>query len=158
MRIKNRPSRAVFHRQRYVIFPNSRTGPASLRESSPSLFILCLAAKCQNLSNRLFTFAEYKLMNTIDGIHTLYEGDVQYPYADVGASDLLHISSVTQENRRDFNYTCPCCQKRLRPRLGNKNRHCFFHDKGSRCSMDKYIHDTAERLLKENGNETSLSK
>lgn len=88
-------------------------------------------------------------MNTIDGIHTLYEGDVQYPNADVGASDLLHISSVTQENRRDFNYTCPCCQKRLRPRLGNKNRHCFFHDKGSRCSMDKYIHDTAERLLKE---------
>ncbi len=88
-------------------------------------------------------------METYDGIHTIYEGDVQYPYADVGVPKLLHISGVTAENRRAYNYECPCCHKRLRPRLGKKNRHCFFHDKGSRCSMDKYIHDTAERLLKE---------
>lgn len=88
-------------------------------------------------------------METYDGIHTIYEGDVQYPYADVGAPKLLHISEVTPENRRAYNYECPCCKKRLRPRLGKKNRHCFFHDKGSRCAMDKYIHDTAERLLKE---------
>ena len=88
-------------------------------------------------------------MDTYDGIHTIYEGDVQYPYADVGAPELLHISKVTPENRRTYSYVCPCCQKRLRPRLGKKNRHCFFHDKGSRCSMDKYIHETAKRLLKE---------
>lgn len=88
-------------------------------------------------------------METFDGIHTVYEGDVQYPYADVGETKLLHISGVTKENRRQYSYICPCCQKRLRPRLGDKNRHCFYHDKGSRCAMDKYIHDTAERLLKE---------
>ena len=86
-------------------------------------------------------------METLDGIHTVYEGDVQYPYADVGAPELLHISRVTQENRKDFNYICPCCNKPLHPRLGEKNRHCFYHDSGSRCSMDKYIHDTAKRLL-----------
>lgn len=88
-------------------------------------------------------------METFDGIHTIYEGDVQYPYADVGEAKLLHISAVNKENRRQYSYICPCCQKRLRPRLGEKNRHCFFHDKGSRCAMDKYIHDTAKRLLKE---------
>lgn len=88
-------------------------------------------------------------METFDGIHTVYSGDVQYPYADVGAKELLHISGVTAENRRQFDYVCPCCHERLRPRLGKKNRHCFFHDKGARCAMDKYIHDTAERLLKE---------
>lgn len=88
-------------------------------------------------------------MDTYDGIHTIYEGDVQYPYADVGAPELLHISKVTPENRRTYSYVCPCGQKRLRPRLGKKNRHCFYHDAGSRCAMDKYIHNTAERLLKE---------
>lgn len=88
-------------------------------------------------------------METYDGIHTIYSGDVQYPYAEVGGPKLLHISSVTPENRRSYNYECPCCHKRLRPRIGNKNRHCFSHDKGSRCAMDKYIHGTAERLLKE---------
>lgn len=88
-------------------------------------------------------------MDTYDGIPTIYEGDVQYPYADVGAPNLLHISKVTPENRKSYTYECPCCHKRLRPRLGQKNRHCFYHDAGSRCAMDKYIHDTAERLLKE---------
>lgn len=45
-------------------------------------------------------------MVTFDGVHTIYEGDVQYPYADVGAPKLLHISGVTAENRRAYNYEC----------------------------------------------------
>lgn len=84
-----------------------------------------------------------------DGIHQIFDGDVQYPYADVGAPKLLHISSVTNENRRSYNYTCPYCNKELLPKLGTKRRHCFSHKKGERCDIDKYIHSTAERLLKE---------
>lgn len=86
---------------------------------------------------------------TFDGIHTDYGDEVKYPYADVGAPNLLHIREVNNENRRAYEYECPCCKKRLRPRLGTKRQHCFFHDKGTKCSIDKYIHDTAERLLKE---------
>lgn len=67
----------------------------------------------------------------------------------MGGPELIHISKVTQENRKAYTYECPSCHIRLRPRLGKKNRHCFYHDNGSRCAMDKYIHDTAERLLKE---------
>lgn len=87
-------------------------------------------------------------MQTTDGIHKYYDGDVQYPFADVGASELLHISEVTQENRRTFTYTCPYCKKELRPRLG-RIAHCFAHKPGNNCDLDRYIHATAERLLKE---------
>ena len=87
-------------------------------------------------------------MQTVDGIHERFEGDVQYPYADVGKPELMHISEVTQENRHSFTYTCPYCKKGLHPRLG-KIAHCFAHKPGERCDMDKYIHTTAERLLKE---------
>lgn len=88
-------------------------------------------------------------MHTFDGIHEVFEGDVKYPYADVGAQALLHISSVTPDNRRDFSYICPYCRKALSPRLGKKNAHCFAHKKGESCEMDRYIHKTAEMLLKQ---------
>ena len=88
-------------------------------------------------------------MHSIDGIHEVFEGEVKYPYADVGAQELLHISFVTPENRRCFTYICPYCKKALRPRLGKKNAHCFAHKKGESCEMDRYIHATAETLLKQ---------
>ena len=92
-------------------------------------------------------------MNMSDGLHEVFEGDVQYPYADVGESNLLHIGKVNQENRRDYKYTCPYCQKDLRPFLsrGKKNskRSHFSHKNGERCDQDGYIHTTAKRLLKE---------
>lgn len=68
-------------------------------------------------------------MATFDGVHTIYEGDVQYPYADVGAPKLLHISGVTAENRRAYNYECPCCHKRLRPVLARKTAIASFTTK-----------------------------
>ena len=92
-------------------------------------------------------------MNKSDGIHEVFEGDVQYPYADVGEPKLLHIGKVNQKNRRDYKYTCPYCQKDLRPFLskGKKNskRSHFSHKNGERCDQDGYIHTTAKRLLKE---------
>ena len=85
-----------------------------------------------------------------DGIHKQYEGEVRYPYADVGGSELLHIGKVNQDNRRDYKYICPCCKKTLRPRLsrGSKRSH-FAHNPGECCDQDRYMHSTAERLLKE---------
>ena len=44
-------------------------------------------------------------MTSANGIHEVFEGDVQYPYADVGAPELLHISQVNQDNRRDYKFT-----------------------------------------------------
>ena len=89
-------------------------------------------------------------MGTNDGIHEVFEGDVQYPYADVGASELLHISKVNQDNRKDFKYTCPYCKNTLRPRLSRGSRRSHFaHNPGECCDQDRYIHSTAERLLKE---------
>ena len=91
-------------------------------------------------------------MQTSDGIHEVFEGDVQYPYADVGAPELLHISKVTSQTRRAYYFTCPYCNKVLRPRLGSKKAHCYAHKPGESCELDRYIHTTAELLLKEKWN------
>lgn len=89
-------------------------------------------------------------MTSANGIHEVFEGDVQYPYADVGAPELLHISQVNQDNRRDYKFTCPYCEKSLRPRLSRGSRRSHFaHNPGECCDQDRYIHTTAERLLKE---------
>ncbi len=89
-------------------------------------------------------------MGTNDGIHEVFEGDVQYPYADVGAPELLHISQVNQNNRKDLKFTCPYCKNTLRPRLSRGSRRSHFaHNPGECCDQDRYIHSTAERLLKE---------
>lgn len=88
-------------------------------------------------------------MQPTDGIHKYFEGDVQYPFADVGAPELMHISRITQENRHSYTYTCPFCKKGLHPRLGKRNAHCYAHKPGESCELDRYIHTTAERLLKE---------
>lgn len=84
-----------------------------------------------------------------DGIHEFFAGDVQYPYADVGASGLMHISKISKDNRRSYTYKCPYCNTGLHPRLGEKQAHCFAHDRGKKCDPDRYIHKTAERLLAE---------
>lgn len=91
-------------------------------------------------------------MKSFDGIHEVFEGDVQYPYADIGTPELLHISSVKQENRRAYDYICPYCKKTLRPRLGKYRAHCFAHKKGESCELDRYIHKTAEELLEQKWN------
>ncbi len=88
-------------------------------------------------------------MSTIDGVHESFEGDVQYPFADVGAKELMHISFITEDNRKSFTYTCPYCKKQLRPRLGTKKTHHFAHNPGENCDKDRYIHTTAEKLIKE---------
>ncbi len=87
-------------------------------------------------------------MQTVDNIHESFEEDVQYPFADVGEPILKHISAITQENRRSYTYTCPYCKKSLVPRLGSI-AHCYAHKPGESCDQDRYIHTTAERLLKE---------
>lgn len=86
----------------------------------------------------------------IDGdLHKTFEGDVKYPYADIGGPHLVHISHINVANRKDYEYNCPYCKKVLIPRLGNKRDHCFAHKPNQSCDKDKYIHETAKRLLKE---------
>lgn len=88
-------------------------------------------------------------MKTKDSIHKSSKEDVQYPFADIGGTSLIHIREITEENRHNYSYTCPYCKKGLQPRLGIKKAHCFAHKPGESCELDKYIHTTAERLLKE---------
>lgn len=84
-----------------------------------------------------------------DGVHVDFGDEVQYPFAIVGENRLMHISEVTQDNRKQHEYKCPCCKERLSPRLGNKKKHHYSHASGARCDINRYIHDTAKQLLKQ---------
>lgn len=75
--------------------------------------------------------------------------EVKYPYALIEDESILHIREVDKDNRRLHKYTCPGCHQEFRPRLGAKRAHCYYHYLGNRCSMDKYIHNTAEKLLQQ---------
>lgn len=75
--------------------------------------------------------------------------EVKYPYALIEDESVFHIREVNKENRRLHKYTCPECHQEFRPRLGAKRAHCYYHYLGNRCSMDKYIHNTAEKLLQQ---------
>lgn len=79
----------------------------------------------------------------------LPESDVQYPFASIEDGSVISIASVDNENRRLHKYTCPGCKEEFRPRLGSKRAHCFYHYTGNRCDINKYIHDTAELVLKQ---------
>jgi len=119
-------------------------------ELQPILFkraILFVYLKINQIIQRLLA-----IVVSYDGIHEVFEGDVQYPYADIGGKELLHISEVNEDNRRTYNYVCPYCKKPLRPRLGLYRAHCFAHKKGERCDPDRYIHRTAIDLLEQKWN------
>lgn len=73
---------------------------------------------------------------------------IQYPYAHNDKNELIHIDSITKENKNDTVYRCPCCGYEMRPRLGNKQSHCFYHLPGIElCSLESYLHKTAKEIL-----------
>ena len=74
-----------------------------------------------------------------DGVHTVFENDVLYSYADIGEHQLMHISCVNEDNRRSHFYKCPYCHLELRPRLGANKQHCFAHNEECGPSLVRYI-------------------
>ena len=48
-----------------------------------------------------------------DTIHPAHEGDVQYPFADVGRSELMYIETLyaMKHRRREFSYFCTSLKK-----------------------------------------------
>lgn len=79
--------------------------------------------------------------------------DIQYPYAFDDNGALVHIDSVAKENRYEHSYTCPCCGRKMLPRLGDVNAHCFAHGDNQKCGVESYIHQVAKQILAKRFNE-----
>lgn len=73
--------------------------------------------------------------------------DVQYPFAHDEKGRLVDISSIDIEHRYDHSYSCPQCGQEMRPRLGKKQAHCFYHFHCEACESESYVHRVGKELL-----------
>lgn len=73
---------------------------------------------------------------------------LQYPYAVDGSNNLIHITSVNEDSRRNTSYRCPNCGGAMQACLGTKNAHYFRHDDTDRkCGVESYIHKVAKTII-----------
>lgn len=64
----------------------------------------------------------------------------------------VHISDIPDEKRGlKCGCVCSACGHPLQARKGNTNAHHFAHDKGSECSAETVIHQTAKTIIMEAG-------
>ena len=73
--------------------------------------------------------------------------DVQYPFARDEEGRLIDILTIDIEHRYDHTYSCPECGQEMRPRLGKKQAHCFYHFHGEACESESYVHRVGKELL-----------
>ena len=81
------------------------------------------------------------------------KSSIQYPYAYSENRELVHIDSVAKENRYEHSFICPCCGRKMLPRLGDINAHCFAHADNQKCGIESYIHKVAKLILAKRFNE-----
>jgi len=84
-----------------------------------------------------------------------YMSIVKYIYALNALNRLIPIHEISEKDRRDKFY-CPSCGKDLRPRLGIKRAHHFYHSQfadNNSCGFETYLHNVTKRLLYEELNE-----
>ena len=73
--------------------------------------------------------------------------DVQYPFARDEEGRLIDILTIDIEHRYDHSYFCPECGQEMRPRLGKKQAHCFYHFHCEACESESYVHRVGKDLL-----------
>lgn len=73
--------------------------------------------------------------------------NILYPFAQDENGNLINIKDISPENRYEHVYTCPGCKQEMRPRLGLKNAHCFYHFNSDACGIESYIHQVGKILL-----------
>ena len=73
--------------------------------------------------------------------------DVQYPFARDEEGRLIDILTIDIEHRYDHSYSCPECGQEMRPRLGKKQAHCFYHFRCEACESESYVHRVGKELL-----------
>lgn len=76
----------------------------------------------------------------------LFMTEIQYPYAYDENNNLVCIKNVTEADR-SHEFRCPNCGARMRPRLGMKNAHCFYHADAEICSAESYLHKVAKEII-----------
>ena len=74
--------------------------------------------------------------------------ELKYPYAIDESNNMIHITSVSEDSRKNSSYRCPNCGGKMQACLGSKNAHYFRHENTDRkCGIESYIHKVAKTIL-----------
>ena len=78
---------------------------------------------------------------------------IKYSYCLNENNDLVHISSVSAENRHTHTYRCLQCGQEMTPKLsknkeGSHKSH-FAHAADTACDGESYLHKLAKRRIRE---------
>ena len=78
---------------------------------------------------------------------------IKYSYCLDENNNLIHISSLTDENRRSHTYRCLQCGQDMTPKLskhkeGSHKSH-FAHTADTACDGESYLHKLAKRRIRE---------
>ena len=74
-------------------------------------------------------------------------GKIKYGYSLNENNELVHISSVSAEDRHRHTYHCLECGHPLVARIGQTNTPHFAHDADTACDGESYLHKLAKRRI-----------
>lgn len=76
-------------------------------------------------------------------------GKIKYSYCLNENNELVHISSVSAENRHSHTYCCLECGQPMVPRLGEDRKWHFAHKADTACDGESYLHKLAKRRIRD---------
>src|SRR6056297_1692056 len=74
---------------------------------------------------------------------------IKYKYAITEKNKLISIDKVNEKNRSST-FICPGCKSILRPRVGSKRIHHFYHliySSSNNCNFETYLHNASKNAL-----------
>ena len=74
---------------------------------------------------------------------------IKYSYCLNENNELVHISSVSKENRNSHTYKCLECGQKMVARIGEQNVKHFAHAANTACDGESYLHKLAKRRIRE---------
>ena len=75
--------------------------------------------------------------------------DIKYSYCLNENNELVHISSVTKDNKHSHTYKCLECGQKLVARIGDYKVKHFAHTANTVCDGESYLHKLAKRRIRE---------
>ena len=74
---------------------------------------------------------------------------IKYSYCLNENNELVHISSVSKDNRHSHTYKCLECGQKMVARIGEQNVKHFAHAANTACDGESYLHKLAKRRIRE---------
>ena len=74
-------------------------------------------------------------------------GKIKYSYCLNENNELVHISSVSADNRHSHTFRCLECEQELIAKIGKIKVPHFAHGAGTACDGESYLHKLAKRRI-----------